>query len=214
MIKNIIFDLDGTLIDSSKNIIKSIKKTMKDNSLSSEIPISESMIGPPLKEIFFSLLGNDDPEIINKLIRDFINDYDNVSIYETLPFEGVNEVLKTLYLNKLNLYIATNKRYIPTIKIIQKLNWNHFFKKIYTIDKVHGIFENKTEMLKLIIYENNLNPNETVYIGDRNEDGEYSESLGINFLFAMWGYGNPKSKEWNSIDNINNLYTILRNYPA
>ena len=49
------------------------------------------------------------------------------------------------------MYIATNKRYKPTMKIINYLKWNKYFKNIYSIDRYSLESKNKTNMLKILL---------------------------------------------------------------
>ena len=115
----IIFDLDGTLIDSSISVLNSFRYVLSSNSIIENVPLNSSVIGPPLKNAFIMLLGNSySNTLIETLISDFKKIYDEKEFKNTIPYYDIEYLLKQLKNARIKLFIATNKRLIPTKKII------------------------------------------------------------------------------------------------
>ena len=133
-IKHIIFDLDGTLIDSSSSILKSFSRVFRANSIVPSKPMNSSIVGPPLLEILELLSEITDKEKLNSLAEEFKSDYDYEGYKGSKVFSGINEMLLALKEHNFNIYIATNKRIFPTNKIISHCNWNNIFNGVYSLD--------------------------------------------------------------------------------
>jgi phosphoglycolate phosphatase len=186
--KNIIFDLDGTLIDSAPAILESLKRAFKITSNKPIIEMDTTLIGPPLVETIVKLLGTNELNKINPILNEFKLFYDEHGFKQSTYFDGIPELLNHLVSNGHNLYIATNKRLIPTNKILNHFRWNKYFLQFYTLDAFNPNLKSKSELLTKILDINNFNNSDTVYIGDRNEDALAAEINNISFLFADWGY--------------------------
>jgi phosphoglycolate phosphatase len=209
----IIFDLDGTLIDSGTSIINSINIALKTNNIKANKPLNIDLIGPPLNDIFLSIISEENKKYISKLIQCFVEHYDLIGYKETIVFEGVKEMLDELLNKDLELYIATNKRITATHKIMDYLGWNEKFKKVYTLDYFNPPMPNKKLMLKNICKELPKS-NFTVYIGDRKEDGEAANEAKIDFFWAAWGYSKNEflCDEYFKLDNPSMIFPRVKNY--
>lgn len=189
LVHSIIFDLDGTLIDSAPSIIKSIEVAFEKVGIEPIKPLNKDLIGPPLKDIFRNLVSELDKEKIYQLIECFRNYYDVSGYKETRVYDAVTEMLAELAENSLNLYIATNKRLVPTLKIIEHLKWTTKFEEIYALDYFEPVMQNKKALLQHLY---NILPNSNkgvVYVGDRAEDADSAEGAGFPFIGVEWGYG-------------------------
>jgi phosphoglycolate phosphatase len=83
---------------------------------------------------------------------------------------------------------VTNKRIIPTQKIIKQFDWQDYFYAIYSLDSYVPNLKTKTELLGRITQERGLDATDILYIGDRTEDGEAAAANGMAFLMVEWGY--------------------------
>lgn len=191
---SVIFDLDGTLIDSAPGILNALETVIRINGIMALQALDYSIIGPPLKETLYNLTGITDAVLIDKLVADFKEDYDSSGYNKTKVFPGVSKMLNELKKREIDMYIATNKRLLPTTKILEFLRWGRYFKAIYAVDSKSKPFETKGLMLKDIIFENNLNTSSLIYVGDRAEDGIAADFCRINFIKAAWGYDADSNK--------------------
>ena len=133
--KNIIFDLDGTLIDSSEGILNGFIKTFEILGVRPTREITKDIIGPPLIQTLSCLAGTEDKKLLSELSDTFKNYYDNDGYKLTKEFLGITDMLRRIFNSgRYDLYIATNKRLLPTKKIIQYLGWSHFFTEVYALD--------------------------------------------------------------------------------
>ena len=192
LINNIIFDLDGTLIDSSTSILESFANAFSSYSLEPIRPFSTDIIGPPLMETLSILSGISDKDVLNKLAEEFKSHYDTCGYKKTIVFPGINEMLSRFKDSGIHMYIATNKRILPTTKIINYLKWNEMFEGVYSLDSFSAFASSKSEVLSKLVASNNLIKDNVIYIGDREEDKIAAIANHILFEMAAWGYDQTK----------------------
>ena len=185
---NVIFDLDGTLIDSSDSIVASFRTVFSEFGLCPVKPLTSDLFGPPLIEMLQLLTGTQDEAVLRPLKKAFKTHYDSKGYKNTKVYPGIDKLLLDLKRSGIKIYIATNKRIYPTEKILNLLEWNNFFEGIYALDAFSPPAKSKSELLEKIIVRNRFKHEKIVYIGDRKEDKSSSESHGIPFIRANWGY--------------------------
>ena len=130
MSKAIIFDFDGTLVNSEKAIYECFQTITKLIAPERENFAKNILIGPPLRDTASEILGPKNQEQLNNFINLFIEKHDEKVIMHTQPYPDVVNVLEKLNKNKIPMAIATNKRLVPTKKLIDHFCWNHFFSFI------------------------------------------------------------------------------------
>lgn len=184
---HIIFDLDGTLIDSSPSILAAFKGAFLKANLQPVQSLTPDIIGPPLKETLKNLLGENDVEEIDQLAEFFKESYDTEGYKQTQVFAGVEHLLAELSKTK-PIYIATNKRIKPTLLILEYLGWQPYFKGVYALDMPEAAAKNKAELIAYVLKIHTIKATEAIYIGDRMEDKMAAHANGLNFCYAKWGY--------------------------
>lgn len=189
-IKNILFDLDGTIIDSYKGIQLSYNHAFKQVYNCDCNHNIQSLIGPPIKEILVKLSGETDMEKINIFVKKFQEKYDSEFYKSCSPYEGITELLTFLSEKRLNLYIATNKRLVPTKQILDYLDLTHYFKKIYTVDVNQNTYKSKVDMVADLMHDEKLSAAETILVGDTTHDMMAAQKNNIGFIYADYGFGN------------------------
>ena len=205
-IKNYIFDLDGTVIDSCEEVLRCFELAFaKANYPINKNRLTSDLIGPPLKQIVQNIVPELKDEIVlENIISNFRNIYDNDTEDVTVIYTGVKEVLNNLKKQNKTVFLATLKPSKPTLRIVNDFNLKNIFNDIYTIDKF-GNLMTKKEMIEDIIIKYNLNKSETVMIGDAPSDVISANEAGIISIGALWGYGSDKT------DLIANSKFIIKN---
>lgn len=197
--RNIIFDLDGTLIDSSPSILQCMQAAIEAAGLHPVRPIDQSVIGPPLMQTLADLTGLDDARELQCLAAHFKAHYDTQGYMATDIYPGIESLLQQLSASKVPMSIATNKRYEPTVKILSHVGWSDYFHEVGALDGPGRNCRNKAELIASLIAGSDARHEGFCYIGDKWEDGEASSANGIPFIAAAWGYGDWSGKrpdEW------------------
>lgn len=187
--KHVVFDLDGTLVDSAPSILASMLAAFNEEGIEPAQPLTPEIIGPSLKVAMASLLAEGSLDKLPRLTEAFKRHYDESGYLETRIYEGVPEMLRDLREMGCSLYIATNKRILPTRKIIDFIGWTDFFDGLYSLDYFEPVLQNKVAMLQRLFQELPKTYLRKIYIGDRAEDGIAAKKNGFNFIWASWGYG-------------------------
>jgi phosphoglycolate phosphatase len=187
-IKHVIFDLDGTLVDSAPGILNSFRNALEGLGLQSDTPLTRHLIGPPLKDIVECLLPNAEVATRMCVIEDFKRHYDTLGVLDSVCFEGVENCLAQLRAAGLKLWLATNKRLAPTRSLMRQFKWEALFEKAYSLDSFNPPKSTKAEILQDLLQKHSIDCRDAVYIGDRKEDEEAARVCGLQFLMAGWGY--------------------------
>lgn len=188
-IKNIIFDLDGTLVDSAPDIFDSIKKALISCGVDEKtINMDDVVIGPPILDIMKKMMACS-TEKAEKAVLKFRSVYDQSNFEKTTLYPGVREVLQLLKNNNFNLFVATNKPEFSSKKILRLKNIEYFFTDTVHIDSITGKKLSKTAMIKHIIDLNKLKPDQTIMVGDTASDINSAHSVGIQSVALLYGYG-------------------------
>ncbi len=183
----IIFDLDGTLIDTLPGITKALNETLKELNITKSYNIQEvrNFIGGGVKKLFKSALNRDFSEDeINLMLK-------NYEKYQYLsnPYDNVLTVLDYLSNKNIKLFIYSNKPNELLQKLVKlKLN-NVQFEYVQGDDFK---FKNKPdpEFLNYLFKKFNLNPNEGFYVGDSEYDLLTSINSKLKSIIVTYGYGN------------------------
>lgn len=191
MFSNIIFDLDGTLIDSADDIIFYIKIAIEAFPELGKVNIDRTEIGPPLRKIINNILPNINEEIQRKIVDKFRKYYFGCDFARTKLFDGVERVLSHFSENGVDVYIATNKPLAPTKRILHKLNLTSI-KQIVTVDCLAEQILEKKNMINKIINDNDLQKEKVLMVGDSASDINAAKENTIKSVAFLGGYGSKK----------------------
>lgn len=213
MKKNIVFDLDGTLIDSAPSIVEGFVHAFSALGIKPSKAITFDVVGPPLMPTLASLAGQDDPVLLQQLATQFKSHYDTAGYQKTVVYPGIQHLLEKLKQLEVALYIATNKRAFPTQKIMQHLHWEHFFAGIYALDSYTPPLASKPLMVARILADHQIDAAQAIYIGDRYEDGVAADHNQMTFAMATWGYADQTATtllpNWLACQDVDTLEKLL-----
>ena len=144
--KHIIFDLDGTIIDSKNEILKTYRRVFELVPPGTYVDANKLNYGININDLLRSVYGDDAASRVaaKKL---FSSIYDTSDYRETHLYDGVPETLDFLKAQGHQLYIATNKRYAPTLRILEAKKIKHLFSEIVGYEMQPGIALTKQDMV-------------------------------------------------------------------
>lgn len=210
----LVFDLDGTLIDSAPDIITAVNRTLENHkkpTLSDEKIISH--IGEGLKKLLADLFVGDNlsPEAVTALETEFLQIYESEMLNKTSIFPGVEEFLAKYHGP---IAIITTKNEAPAKKILEHLKLNRF--KWVNVFGADTLPERKPSALPLRTMMNQAGhaAHNTLMIGDGIPDMVSAQNAGVSSLAIHFGYTAPeilgKYEPRAFLKHYNELHSVVR----
>lgn len=186
----LVFDLDGTLIDSARDIAESVAEMLVDYG-AAPLPLSDivSMVGDGAPMLVRRALRHSavDPPLEEALAH-YMKIYDRRLNDYTVPYEGVIEALGVAA-HRGPMAVLTNKPLGPSIGILEALGLRGFFTCIIGGDSEYGRKPDPAGLLALQA----LAPGEQlVMIGDSPADWKAAKAAKVPFVFTRYGFGAVK----------------------
>lgn len=183
----VIFDLDGTLIDSAPGIIKAVKDTLDElNYPQMSWNEIKSCIGPPIGDSIGNRMGYTENQI-ERFYETFRPLYKTKYLMDCSIYPGIQGLLEQLKRNGFLLGIATNKREDYALDLLDELGLINYFDIICAMD-MNGK-SNKKDLIMKCIKELNARKEDTIMVGDSENDRSAASQYGVKFIAAMYGFG-------------------------
>lgn len=187
--KNILFDLDGTLSDSSVGIFKAVEYAFpKHNMAVPEVEKLKTFIGPPLEISFANYFEGEE---VWKVLDTFREYYNPIGQYENRVYDGIAEVLTELRNRGYKIYVATSKGETSAKEVLEKFNLAEKFDDIIGASLMDRV-RSKSDVLRKLFNKIPLNKSETLLIGDTKYDCEGAQIAGIDCGVVTYGFGNEE----------------------
>lgn len=183
-----VFDLDGTLLDTSEGVLASVRYTidyfgfapLKDEQL-------KCFIGPPIQDSFaktYGLKGN----VLQEIATVFRSRYREADLFKAVPYEGIYDVFERLVENGIKPAIATYKRQDYATEILVHFGFDRYTDIMYGADHENRLKKNDI-ILRAIRDAGVVNPLEAVMVGDSDNDAVGAQLLGVKFIGVTYGFG-------------------------
>lgn len=185
---NVLLDLDGTLTDPREGIVGCIRHALAE--LGEVAPQDADLvryIGPPLRDAFRELLG-DDQDRIEAAVVAYRARFVDVGIFENKLYAGIPESLQALIQRDVRLFLATSKPRVYAERILDHFGLSPFFAGIHG-SELNGSLSNKVELVAHVLAANQLNHASTTMVGDRHHDMLGAIGNGVRPVGVLWGYG-------------------------
>ena len=205
------FDLDGTLIDSSKDIAQATNYTLKQLGFP-PLPEEEIIkhVGYGGKKLLEGVLGKDNQYLIEKAVSIFRDYYFNNPVVYTKPYPETLEVLENLKKHDKKIAVITNKYESVSKEILKKLNMLDYIDLIIGGDTLNE----KKPSPKPVLYalENfGISCDDAIMIGDSETDVLSGKKANTKTCLVMFGYGKKElAKSYNPDYIIPKLSDVLK----
>jgi phosphoglycolate phosphatase len=185
-----VFDLDGTLIDSRRDLADSGNAMLAAYGAP---PLSEdaiaSMVGcgaPTLVKRMMTAAGVDAP--IDEALPRFLAEYDGRLTHHTRPYDGIPLVLDDLHAEHIAMALLTNKPFDQSVRILDAFGLVKYFQWVVGGD---GPLPRKPapEGLRFLMHQASAAPGETILIGDSAVDLQTSRNADTRICLARYGFG-------------------------
>ena len=189
----VLWDLDGTIVDSAPGITATLAYTFEQLRL--PVPTPAELIryvGPPILDSFRDLAGFS-PAESHRALMIYREKYLDDGVYDATVYPGIAEVLRAIHDSTIPLSLATSKPELPATLILEHTGLVRFF------DIITGASQDEVRSAKADVVAEALvrlraigadlsNP---VMIGDREHDVDGAAAHGVPTIFVEWGYGTP-----------------------
>lgn len=186
--KGIIFDLDGTLVDTLDDLTDAMNHALKTLGFAMHSrDLCRKMIGNGLKMFAQRAIGTDDPNQIGKLLDVMTVFYREHCLDKTRPYMNLKEVVLRIFERGIRLAVLTNKNHAPAETIT-----NHFFG-LGTFDPIVGYREGlkvkpDPQTTLDIIAGWRLQKDQVLFVGDSEVDIQTAAAAGIEAIGVSWGF--------------------------
>jgi len=188
--KLVLLDLDGTLVDSAPAILSALRAACASCGVTPLVPLDTALIGPPLRTMIERIVGEKGSPIIARLEQAFRDTYDLTGYRDTVSYPLLHDALRRLRATDHSLVLVTNKRRVPTLKILDLFDLAPEFDGVYTVDSFPPDRLSKSQLVARALVElPGAALSRTVMVGDTREDQTASVANSISFIAVTYGYG-------------------------
>lgn len=186
-IANVIFDLDGTLLDTTDGILESAGYAARILGYP-ELPRETMLkfIGPPIQQSFMTYYGAT-PEEAQKAAEIFRDYYKSKALLKASPYPGIFDLCKSLRENGFQLAVATYKREDYALDLLKHFHFDAYCDPMHGADNLNVL--KKEDIVNLCIKEMNATREECVLIGDTEHDALGAAKAEVPFLAVTYGFG-------------------------
>ncbi len=208
-IKLIIFDLDGTLVDTSGDITNALNYALKPYGLR-DLTVEDTikMVGEGITRLIEKLLENERIQMRDTVIKRFLDYYSEHLVDFSTLYPHVRETLEKL--NDYKKAVISNKREYLSTRLLDKLELLKYFDLVVGSDTTS---ERKPSAIPVIYVFTKLgvNPDESIIVGDSNYDIEAGKKAGLKTVAVTYGY---RGRQYlidadYIIDSMKDLLTLL-----
>ena len=207
MIKTVLFDLEGTLINSDKTQVPVLKELFKFFKINDTDVDYIKLIGPPLICTFEKYFGKENSELA---VKKYLEIFNNKKITEISKVKDIDLCLNWLKQNNIKIYTVSLQMQEVCEQELKILNLYKYFDKVFA-DNKNSPYYSKADIIKDITKQIELQS--AVMVGDTVYDYNAATDCGLKFIGVKWGYGLEELKKQNIVlaENISDLTQKIQN---
>lgn len=193
MKKNVIFDLDGTLLNTLEDLADSCNETLRlMNFPPREISEVKNFVGNGIAKLMERALPPGEEKKSDEAASLMKKIYAENCMKKTKPYDGIRELLDELFLRKIKIAVVSNK---PDLQV-KHLTEFYFSGRILTENALGDADGRKRkpspDSLLFVMKKFRAEKNETLYAGDSDVDVETAKNAGVDCASAVWGFRSEK----------------------
>jgi len=220
----ILFDLDGTLVDTAPDLVLAHNHVMKKFGYKTKtVDEIKSLVGMGANSMMGKILWNaakeelkkiNKKEVKDKMVTEFLNYYGNNILVESKLINGVKEFLTWCQKNKISMGVCTNKQEHLAIDLLKKIKINNFFEYVAgsnTFDYCKPDARHLTSVVEIM----GGDVKKTIMMGDSEVDSMAAKNASVPFILLKDGYTSMKISDIQHdhlIKDFKNLDKIVENY--
>ncbi len=185
---DIIFDLDGTLVDSKPGLLNALIFVLDQMGIDMDAEeVIDQLIGPPIQQGMKEILQFTPPqiEVSARLFREY---YGQRGMFEGEVYPGMLILLEELKSQGCRLYVATSKQKAYISGILQHFDLDQYFDDVEAADGKE--LQTKAELITLLMDRNRISPShQVVMIGDTKFDVVGGKANQISTVAVGYGFG-------------------------
>jgi phosphoglycolate phosphatase len=189
-VKLLIFDLDGTLVDSTEDIARSVNELLETRN---RPPLAEarirSYIGNGVRRLLERALGDVGPDDLARAEELYLSIYRRRLLETTLPYPGVEPALRALH-GERALAVLTNKPLQESVLILDGLGLSRYFGSIYGGDSFPRKKPDPTGVMRLL-EQTSASADETLFVGDSSVDLETARNASVRSCLIAYPVPTP-----------------------
>ncbi|MFT8719383.1 HAD hydrolase-like protein [Acetobacter sp.] len=185
---SVLFDLDGTIIDSRMGIIATIRQVLEELGHTPDPSHDLSwVVGPPLRDLIGEILKHYGDDRCEEAMACYRRLYETGGALRAPVFSGMRETISAIQNAGATLYIATSKPKILARSILERTGLLHHFREVYGARPDDSGAE-KPELIASVLADHQIEKHHAVMIGDRRFDISGAHANNIRALGVAWGY--------------------------
>lgn len=209
----VLWDLDGTIMDSAEGVFLSFEHTFTELGLESPTRTElRKFLGPPLLSTFGELLEFSE-EDTTRAIEIYREMYHEVGAFAATPYPGVTDLIRDVRAHGMLTALATSKAETAAKLVTEHFHLDGLFD-VYGTASDDEVRKTKADVLELVLNEfadRDVPLERIVLIGDRIHDVDGAAEFGLDCVLVEWGYGTPDefARATASVGSVDELRGLL-----
>lgn len=182
-----LFDLDGTLVDSLKDLANATNEVLRSHGYPiHDITAYNQFVGNGVRKLLQRALPKENLDCLEDCLKEFYDIYEKCCLENTMAYDGIKELIDELYDSGMKLAVVTNKPHHLAVKIVEHL----FPGKFIVILGQQDLYPTKPsiESTLIALMTMKLKKESCYFIGDSNVDVQTGQNADMDTIGVCWGF--------------------------